>query len=87
VDGEVIPEPVDSGGQAIQRRNNNLLCVAIVLFIIGFFVLEGVMSLYQLWTIFRGQDQPGLIIVAMLFGVPPTLGGIYVMWRWWKSGG
>lgn len=82
----MIPEPVDSGGQAIQRRNNNLLCLAAVLFSIGILVIQVVMEPMSLWIVYFGLDPTLLLIIAILFGMLPTLGGIYVMWRWWQSG-
>ena len=81
----MIPEPVHSGEQATQRRNNNLLCVAIVLFFIGLGVVEIFVMPMPFWIAYFGFDPTLLLIIAIFFGVLPTLGGIYVMWRWWES--
>jgi len=82
---EMIPEPEGYGGQPIQQRNNNLLCVAITLFIIGLTTLQGAWILI-VWWIDTFFFDPLPLITFILIGIVPTLSGIYVMWKWWKSG-
>lgn len=79
---KVIPEPDSYANQSIRPRDNNLLCLAIVLFMIGLGVIQGVVPIFIL---FFGADL-AIWIMIILLGVLPTLGGIYVMWRWWISG-
>lgn len=81
----MIPEPDSYGSQPIQRRNNNLLCLAIILFIFGFAFLQmsGVMIA---WWSFISYFDPLIFLVFVLIGIVPTLGGVYVMWKWWNSG-
>jgi len=49
---------------------------------IGLGVIQGVVPIFIL---FFGADL-AIWIMIILLGVLPTLGGIYVMWRWWISG-
>jgi hypothetical protein len=81
----MIPEPDRYGSQPIRKRNNNLLCVAIILFIVGISSLQMAWFIIVWWNYISSFD-PLFLIVLLLIGIVPTLGGIYVMWRWWNSG-
>jgi len=78
----MIPEPDSYGNQPIQRRDNNLLCVAIVLFMIGLGMIQGIVPVF----LFLFGVDPVFWVMMILFGVLPTLGGVYVMLKWWNSG-
>lgn len=80
---EVIPEPDTYGSQPIRRRNNNLLCVAIILFSIGVGMLQ-ITLMIPWWNYILFFDSLTLMIL-LLIGIVPTLGGIYIMWKWWNS--
>ncbi len=81
----MIPEPDSYGSPPVQRRNNNLLCVAIILFIFGFAFLQPAWLMVGWWG-FMSSFDPLILTVFVLIGIVPTSGGIYVMWKWWNSG-
>jgi hypothetical protein len=78
----MIPEPESRGGGPGRSRDNNLLCYAAVLFMVGLGILQGIVSFFLL---FFPLDAFTWILIILL-GVVPTLGGIYALWKWWQSG-
>jgi hypothetical protein len=78
----MIPEPESHGSQPRQGRNNNLLGLAIVLFMIGLGILQGVVPFF---LYFFPLDAFAWTMIILL-GVVPTIGGIYAIWKWWQSG-
>ncbi|MFW9958780.1 MAG: hypothetical protein ACFFCT_11975 [Candidatus Odinarchaeota archaeon] len=78
----MIPEPDTYGSQPI-RRNNNLLCVAIILFSFGVGTLQ-IILMIPWWSYILFFDSLTLMIL-LLIAIVPTLGGIYIMWKWWNS--
>jgi hypothetical protein len=78
----MIPEPESRGGQPRQGRNNNLLGLAMVLFMIGLGILQGAVP----FLLYFFTSDAFTWTVLMLLGVVPTIGGIYVLWKWWQSG-
>ncbi|MBN2229802.1 MAG: hypothetical protein JW779_09440 [Candidatus Thorarchaeota archaeon] len=78
----MIPEPRYSKAKP---RNNNLLCYAIILFVIGFTLVQIAGPLLLYWSIFPFLD-PLILIILLLIGAIAILGGVYIMWRWWQSG-
>jgi hypothetical protein len=87
----MIPEPEGHGSQPILRRDNNLLCVAVILFIIGLYTLQIAWITIEYWSFFSLWSDISLfntliLIVLLLVGTVSTLGGVYLMWKWWKSG-
>ncbi len=77
----MISEPTRSGS----GRNNNLLGLAIVLFMIGLPTLQIFIFLEPFFAMFI-PIIPSIWIVILLFGVIPTIGGVYAMYRWYYSG-
>lgn len=78
----MIPEPESRQDQTGQVRNNNLLCFAAVLFVIGLVILQGLAPLFMFFFPMNAYTW----IMIILFGVVPTLGGVYMLWKWWESG-
>jgi hypothetical protein len=78
----MIPEPESRGSEQGRGRDNNLLCLAIVLFVIGLGVLQGIVPFF----LFFYPLDAVVWMMIILFGILPTLGGVYVLWKWWKSG-
>jgi membrane-associated HD superfamily phosphohydrolase len=81
----MILEPESYRSQQIQRRNNNLLCLAVVLFIIGIPFLQITWFTAVWWNIIS-IFNPLLFMILLLIGVVSTLSGVYIMWKWWDSG-
>jgi hypothetical protein len=87
----MIPEPEGYESQPVLRRDNNLLCVTIILFIIGLGALQIAWITIEYWSFFSLWSDISLfntliLIVLLLVGTVSTLGGVYLMWKWWKSG-
>jgi hypothetical protein len=77
----MISEPTRSGS----GRNNNLLGLAIVLFMIGLPILQFFIFLAPIFAMFIPMN-PIIWIVILLLGVIPTIGGVYAMYKWYYSG-
>jgi hypothetical protein len=77
----MIPEPESREGQPKPGRDNNLLCYAIILFTIGLAVIQGIAPIF----LFFFPMDAVIWTMVVLFGVVPTLGGVYILWKWWQS--
>lgn len=66
-------------------RNNNLLCIAAILLTVGLPILQFSILLAQLLAMYMTLD-PVFWTIMLMIGIIPTVGGVYVMHRWYHSG-
>ena len=71
--------------QPRRGRNNNLLCLAAILLVVGLSVLQVSIFLAPLLAMYMTLD-PFFWIIMLMIGIIPTVGGVYVLYRWYQSG-
>jgi len=71
--------------QPRRGRNNNLLCLAAILLTIGLTILQVLIFLAPLLIMYIPLD-PIFWTIMLMIGIIPTLGGVYVIHRWYHSG-
>ena len=81
----MIPEPARNPMQPRRGRNNNLLCIAAILLTIGLPILQFSILLAPLLAMYMPLD-PLFWAIMLMIGIIPTVGGVYVMHRWYHSG-
>ncbi|MCK4568051.1 MAG: hypothetical protein KAU48_12170 [Candidatus Thorarchaeota archaeon] len=81
----MIAEPPRDPMQPRRGRNNNLLCLAAILLMIGLTTLQVSIVLAPLLAMYMPLDSVFWTIL-LIIGIIPTLGGVYVMYRWYHSG-
>lgn len=84
-EGELIAEPKRDPVQPRCGRNNNLLCLAAILPMVGLSILQVSIVLAPLLAIYMPLD-PVFWTIMLMIGIIPTLCGVYVMHRWYHSG-
>jgi len=81
----VIPEPTRSPHQPRRGRNNNLLGIAVCLFMIGLTVIQMLVFLIPFMALYFPLD-PSVLIVMLAIGIVPTIIATYLMYKWYYSG-
>jgi hypothetical protein len=79
--GDSSPPPQSYGPR---HRDNNLLCFAVIAFVIGYAVIQVPLGLADLSPYFT-IDPTGLAI-ALAVGAIPIVIGVYLLWKWYNSG-
>lgn len=65
------------------RRDNNLLCFAAMMFVIGFIIIQIAMGFGSL-GLYLSID-PTALLIAIFVGIMLILIGILLMWKWYNS--
>jgi hypothetical protein len=81
----MIPEPTRNPMQPRRGRNNNLLCLAAILFTVGLGVLQVTIIMAPLLATYMPLD-PVFWTIMLVIGIVPTIGGVYVAHKWYQSG-
>ncbi len=81
----MIAEPPRDPMQPRRGRNNNLLCLAAILLMVGLTILQFFIFLAPLFAIYIPLD-PVFWTIILMIGIIPTICGIYVIHRWYHSG-
>ncbi len=81
----MIAEPKRNPMQPRRGRDNNLLCLAAILFMIGLTALQVSIVLAPLLAMYIPLN-PVFWTILLIIGIIPTLGGVYVIYRWYHSG-
>lgn len=81
----MIGEPSqERQGFAQKPRNNNLLCFAALMFIIGFSIIQLPFALADMG--FYYLLNPAGLVSAIGIGAIVVLIGVLLLWKWYKSG-
>ncbi len=81
----MIAEPPRRPMQPRRGRDNNLLCLAAILLMIGLAALQVSIVLVPLLAMYMPLD-PVFWTILLIVGIISTLGGVYVIHRWYHSG-
>ncbi len=81
----MISEPPRDPMQPRRGRNNNLLCLAAILFTVRLGALQVTIIMAPLLAMYMPLD-PIFWTIMLAIGIIPTVVGIYVIHRWYQSG-
>jgi len=81
----LIQEPTRDPMQPRRGRNNNLLCLAAILLTVGLTALQVSIIIAPLLAMYMPLD-PIFWIIMLMMGIIPTVGGVYVIHKWYHSG-
>lgn len=81
----MIAEPPRNHMKPRRGRNNNLLCLAAILLMVGLTILQVSLVIAPLLTMYMPLD-PVFWTIMLMIGIILTVGGVYVLHRWYQSG-